>query len=113
LIGKFFDPVQDELDRQEEAEFHAVLAEAVSRRAATGWPNVNEEITQLKRRLRTATTPQEHRDVGNRCVALLEALSVDAGTRAEDVRERLAQYTRKSAPGLMADGWAHEWRAAQ
>ena len=29
LIARFFDPVQDELDRQEEAEFHTVLAEAV------------------------------------------------------------------------------------
>jgi hypothetical protein len=29
LIARFFDPVQDELDRQEEAEFHTVLTEAV------------------------------------------------------------------------------------
>ena len=105
--------MQDELDRQEEAEFHAVLAEAVFRRAATGWPNVDEGMPELKRRFRTATTPKDYRDVGNRCVALLEALSVDAGARAEDVRERLAQYARKSAPGLMADEWAHESRAAQ
>jgi hypothetical protein len=113
LIGKFFDPVQDELDRQEEAELHAVLAEAVYRRAATGWPNVDEEITELRRRLPTATTPQDHRDVGNRCVAVLEAFSVDVGARAEDVRERLAQCARKSSPGLMAHEWAHESRAAQ
>ena len=73
-----------QLDPQEEAEFHAVLVEAVSRRAATGWPNVDEGIIELKRRSRTATTPQDYRDVGNRCVAALEALSVDTGAHAEE-----------------------------
>jgi hypothetical protein len=43
----------------------------------------------------------------------LTRVDVDAGARAEDVRERLAVYARKSAPGLMAHGWAHEKRAAQ
>ena len=40
-------------------------------------------------------------------------IDVDAGVRAEDVRERLAQYARKSAPGKMAHEWAHESRAAR
>lgn len=38
----------------------------------------------------------------------LAHIDVDAGARAEDVRERLAQYARKGAPGLMAHEWAHE-----
>jgi hypothetical protein len=38
----------------------------------------------------------------------LARIDVDAGARAEDMRERLAQYARKSAPGLMAHEWAHE-----
>jgi hypothetical protein len=38
----------------------------------------------------------------------LAHIDVDAGARAEEVRGRLAQYARKSAPGLMAHEWAHE-----
>jgi hypothetical protein len=33
------------------------------------------ELTQLRRRFRTAATPQDYRDAGNRCVAVLEAVS--------------------------------------
>jgi hypothetical protein len=66
---------EDGLDRQEEAAFHAVLAETVSPHGATGWTKVDEEIAELKRRFRTASTPQDYRDVGNRSVAVLEALS--------------------------------------
>jgi hypothetical protein len=43
----------------------------------------------------------------------LARIDVVAGARAEDVRERLALYARKSARGLMAHEWAHEKRAAQ
>ncbi|MCT2100163.1 hypothetical protein M3E00_16500 [Dietzia cinnamea] len=72
LLGKFFEPVQEELDRQEEALFRAVVAEAVSPQTRTGWPKVDEEVSEPKRRFRTATTTQDYRDVGNRCVAVLE-----------------------------------------
>jgi|SRR5271168_4152130 len=43
----------------------------------------------------------------------LARIDVDAGARAEDVRERLAQYARKGAPGLLAHEYAHESRAAR
>jgi hypothetical protein len=111
LIGKFFDPVQVELDRQQEAEFHAVLAEAVSPRAETGWRKVDEEITELKRRFRTASTPQDYRDIGNRCVAVLEALSRTVYDRSRHLREgeaepppdktkqRLGRYVEDSLAG--------------
>jgi hypothetical protein len=87
LIANIFDPAQDELDRQEEAEFHALLADAVSPHAGTGWPKVDEEITELKRRFRTASTPQDYRDVGNRCVAALEALSRTVYDPSRHLRE--------------------------
>lgn len=57
LLDTFFDLVQEELDRQEEAQFRTVLAEAVSPHGATGWPKVDEELTELKRRFRSATSP--------------------------------------------------------
>ena len=65
IIAEFFDPVQDELDRREDAEFRAVLAEPVSPNTATGWGAVDEELAELKRRFRTASTAQDYRDVGN------------------------------------------------
>ncbi|ALM19078.1 hypothetical protein [Mycobacteroides abscessus] len=75
LLENLFAPVQAELDRQEDAQFRAVNAEAVSPHTKTGWPTVDEELTELRRRFRTATTTQDYRDVGNRAVAVLEALS--------------------------------------
>lgn len=111
LIAASFDPVQDELDRQEEGEFRAVLAEAVSPRTATGWPKVDEEITELKRRFRTASTPQDYRDVGNRCVAVLEALSRtvydpsrhlregELEPPADKTKQRLGRYVEDSLAG--------------
>lgn len=38
----------------------------------------------------------------------LARIDLDAGARAEDARERLAQCAPKSAPGLMAHESAHE-----
>lgn len=87
LLGKFFGPVRDELDRLEEVQFRAVLAEAVSPHEGTGWQNVDDEIKELKRRFRTATTTQDYRDVGNRCVAVLEALSRTVYDPAKHLRE--------------------------
>lgn len=75
LLEKFFGPVQEELAREEEAQFQATTAVAVSPHTSTGWPKVDEELTELCRRFRTATTTQDYRDVGDRAVAVLEALS--------------------------------------
>jgi hypothetical protein len=111
LIANIFDSVEDELDRQEEAEFRVVLADAVSPHAGTGWPKVDEEITELKRRFRTAATPQDYRDVGNRCVAVLEALSrtvYDPSRHlrhgedeppADKTKQRLGRYVEDSLAG--------------
>ena len=41
----------------------------------TGWPKVDEELAELRRRFRTAATTQDYRDTGNRAVAVLEAIS--------------------------------------
>jgi hypothetical protein len=111
LIADIFDPVQDELDLQEESQFRAVLADAVSPHVGTGWPRVDEEITELKRRFRSASTPQDYRDVGNRCVAVLEALSRTVYDARRHLREgeteppvdktklRLSRYVEDSLGG--------------
>lgn len=50
------------------------LAEGVSTDSAMAWPQVDAELAALRQRFESARTPQDYRDVGNRCVATLEAL---------------------------------------
>lgn len=111
LLETFFGPVQLELDRQEEVQFRAVLAEAVSPHTNTGWPKVDEELAELRRRFRTATTTQDYRDVGNRSVAVLEALSRtvydprvhlrdgEAEPAVDKTKQRLSRYVEHSLAG--------------
>ena len=111
LLNELFAPVQAELDRQEEDQFRAVNAEAVSPHTKTGWPKVDEELTELRRRFRTATTTQDYRDVGNRAVGVLEALSRtiydpavhlrDGETEppADKTKQRIGRYVEDSLAG--------------
>lgn len=87
ILASFFEPVFTELDRLEEAQFRGVLAEPASPHHKTGWPHVDEEIRELQRRFRTAATPQDYRDVGNRAVAVLEALSRTVYDPAKHLRD--------------------------
>ena len=73
LLEKWFGPVVETLERAEEQQFRAELVEAISPRTATGWPKVDEEIAHLRQRFRTAGARQDYKDVGNRCVGVLEA----------------------------------------
>lgn len=75
IVAKHFEPVLDALEKAEEDQFRAELAEGVSPRPITGWSRVDEEIAGLRARFRTATEMQDYRDCGNRSVAVLEALS--------------------------------------
>lgn len=111
LLNELFAPVQAELDRQEDAQFRSVNAEAVSPHTKTGWPKVDEELTELRRRFRTATTTQDYRDVGNRSVGVLEALSRtiydpamhvrDGETEppADKTKQRIGRYVEDSLAG--------------
>ncbi|WP_301121611.1 hypothetical protein [Mycolicibacterium fortuitum] len=111
LLENLFAPVQAELDRQEDAQFRAVNAEAVSPHTKTGWPTVDEELTELRRRFRTATTTQDYRDVGNRAVAVMEALSrtlYDPAVHLRDgeteppvdkTKQRIGRYVEDSLAG--------------
>jgi len=111
LLEQLFAPVQAELDRQEDAQFRVVNAEAVSPHTKTGWPKVDEELNELRRRFRTASTTQDYRDVGNRSVAVLETLSRtvydpavhlrDGETEpaADKTKQRIGRYVEDSLAG--------------
>lgn len=75
LLDEVFDPVYEKIDQVEEQAFQDELAEAVSPRRELGWPTVDSYIEQLRQRFHTATTAADYKDVGNRCVGVLEALS--------------------------------------
>jgi len=111
LLEEFFGPLQQKLDKLEEAQFRAVNAEAVSPHTKTGWPKVDTELTELRRRFRTAATTQDYRDTGNRAVAVLEAISRTVYDPAVHVREgetelspdktklRISRYVEDSLAG--------------
>lgn len=75
ILTSLFSPIDDQLEEMEYRQFQSEVADAVSPHGVLGWVEVDDEVSQLKQRFRTAATRQDYRDVGNRCVATLEALS--------------------------------------
>jgi len=75
MISEVFQPVLERLEASEEQSFANELVEAVSPHETLGWPGVDEYIEQLRLRFRSASTVVDYKDVGNRCVGVLEALS--------------------------------------
>lgn len=87
MVEQHFGPLRDELSRREDQADSSQLAEASSPHASTGWPDVDVEIRELRRRFRSATTPQDYRAVGTDCVGVLEALSRTVYDPSIHVRE--------------------------
>ena len=52
-----------------------MLARPVTTHPGTGWSRADEEINELRRHFAAARSPQDYRNVGNDCVAVLERLS--------------------------------------
>lgn len=75
ILDKYFDPLHEVLDEREAGSITSTLAAAISPRKVTGWPRVDEEISELRRHFESASTQQDYSNVGNDCVAILEALS--------------------------------------
>ena len=110
MLDSWFDPLHQQLIEMENRSFEA-LVHPVSPRQATGWPMVDEEIRELRRRFQTAQTPQDYRDVGIHCVGVLEALSRTVYDPAKHLRpgedvppvdktkQRLGRYVEDSLGG--------------
>lgn len=75
IIAQYFGPVRSELEDLEEKTYANELASPVSPRDQLGWTTVDQQIEQLRHRFRTASTTVDYKDVGNRCVGVLEELS--------------------------------------
>jgi hypothetical protein len=86
LLDERFEPLHHRLMRLEETTLEA-LANPVSPRAETGWPVVDEEIKELRRRFQSSTTAQDYRAVGTHCVGVLDALSRTVYDPSRHLRE--------------------------
>jgi hypothetical protein len=85
-LDERFEPLHHQLMRLEETTLEA-LANPVSPRAGTGWPVVDEEIKELRRRFQASTSAQDYRAVGTHCVGVLEALSRTVYDPSRHLRE--------------------------
>lgn len=111
LLEEYFEPIHQRLTELEEQAFESELAEAVTPHAATGWPKVDAEVRELRRRFRLAATPQDYRAIGTHCVGVLEALSRTVYDPAKHLRpdeleppvdrtkQRLGRYVETTLAG--------------
>ena len=74
-LNEAFQAVEDAIYDAQDRLWDETLADAVSPHGATGWPLLDAEIAQMRRKFARATTDQDHADVGNACVRVLEMLS--------------------------------------
>lgn len=75
LLIELFDPLHDQILDLEVKAYAAETADPVSPRPLTGWTEVDTEIMELRRHFKLARSAQDHRNIGNDCIAVLEALS--------------------------------------
>lgn len=75
MLNDLFEPLHGLLDRKEADAMEWKLAEAISPHPVLGWPRVDAEIAEMRRHFNTASTQQDYSNIGNDCVAVLEALS--------------------------------------
>lgn len=75
ILHEVFEPLHVTLAEREAGSITSTLAVPVSPHKTTGWPLVDEEISELRRHFESASSQQDHSNIGNDCVAILEALS--------------------------------------
>jgi hypothetical protein len=78
------------------------LVDPVSPRRATGWPAVDIDIAEMRRHFHAARTPQDHRNVANDLVAVLEALSAEAYVPSRHLREGETEPALAQTKDLLA-----------
>ena len=110
ILDEFFEPLHRQLVRLEERTIEA-LALPVSPHSELGWPGVDEEIWELRRRFATAVTTPDYRAIGTNCIGVLEALGAVVYDQAKHLREgetvpprdktnmRIGRYIEDALPG--------------
>lgn len=110
LLDELFEPLHAQLTRIEEQALDS-LAYPASPHVEDGWPLVDEEVRELRRRFQTAATPQDYRAIGTHCVGVLEALGRTVYDPSRHLREgetpppidktklRIGRYIEDALPG--------------
>lgn len=75
MLHELFEPLHQLLQERENASMDQPLATGISPHAELGWPSVDQEIAELRRHFNSARSEQDYSNIGNDCVAILEALS--------------------------------------
>lgn len=111
ILDKYFEPLHLVLDEREAGSITSTLVTAISPHRATGWPRVDEELSELRRHFESASTQQDYSNIGNDCVALLEALSStvyehdkhkredESEPPVQNTKERLARFVEVELVG--------------
>ena len=111
ILNDLFEPAHRELTRLEDNEIVSSLARPITTHSGTGWSRVDAEINELRRHFSIARSEQDHRNVGNDCVAVLERLSesvFDSDRHLQDGEEtppvantklRIARFVDHAATG--------------
>jgi hypothetical protein len=87
MLHEIFDPLHDQLAALEQRSLMATLADPVSTHKRTGWPEVDTEISELRRHFQGARTTQDYRNVGLDCVAVTESLSAQVYDPEKHLRD--------------------------
>lgn len=99
MVADLLNPVHDVLADRQAGLFREALVEPVGEVRRTGWTQVDEEITELRRHFQNARTPQDYRNIGNDCVIILERISAFAYVSArhldQDEEEPPVSNTKK------------------
>lgn len=110
MLEQLFEPLRTTLVRMEEQTFDA-LAEPVSPHTEVGWPLVDEEVRELRRRFQTASTPQDYRAIGTHCIGVLQALGRtvydtdrhlppgESVPPIDKTKQRIGRYVEDALPG--------------
>lgn len=111
ILDEHFEPLHEALDVREAGSITSTLATPISPSKVTGWPRVDEELSELRRHFESASSQQDYSNVGNDCVALLEALSAtvyehgkhkhgdEAEPPVQNTKERLNRYIEVQLAG--------------
>lgn len=72
MIGEVFGPRLDKLGRLKVQVDANNLVQPISPCSTLDWPKIDESIQQLRAPFRSASSIADYKDVGNRCVGVLE-----------------------------------------
>lgn len=73
-LDQVFAPVEEAIAHLIERSWDEDLTDAVSPHSQTGWPDIDREINELRRRFKVAHSAQDHSAVGGACVRIVELL---------------------------------------